>query len=249
MGRRERRRGARGPLSPAQKSRTHPTDLPSDTAAEDIFTYVLDRPDVIRQRAQYAAAVAGVVAGTITAAALSTLGTLTDIATAGLLIAVAAWVVTLGLWVLTIGGERQPIDQHLVEEPPGVNLKEAIQQAKANAEKARTRLRRARYATVVAVAVTVAAVGWAGYRAEQEDERVEADLWLTPQGARATARSCGWRKRYRLIHGEVVLKELTRPVVTLQINDRKLRLRSSTVLSAAKFGGDQRARHRHGACS
>lgn len=237
MGRRRPRRGARPQSPPVAGSDVDPVKLPAGAAAEDVFTYVLDRSDMIRQRAQYAAAVAGVVAGAITVAVLSTLGKLDDLATFGLLLAVVAWIISLGLWVTAIGGEVEPVETHLVDDPPGVNLKEAVQQAKCNAGKVRSRVNWARRLTVLAVAVTLVAVVWAGYDAEQEDERVAANLWLTAQGAEATARSCGWTKKFRLIHGNVALTELTTPVVTLQIDRRNLRLRSNTVLTVAKVRG------------
>ena len=76
-------------------------DLDPQQVSDDLLNFVLARPDMIRQRAQYAATTAAVVA-----TGVAVVGGLTNIArfptpiTATLGVAVLLWIWSVGMWVL-----------------------------------------------------------------------------------------------------------------------------------------------------
>ena len=215
--------------------------LDEKQAAEELLTYVLARPDVIRQRAQYAAAIAGLSATGVAAA-----GSITDVARFSseigvvVLLAVLLWLTSLGWWVWTIGGPLKPVGTPASAERRAAQLSNAITSAKENARKARKRLLIASGFTSAAVAATVVGFGWAAVYAEMEDNAIKADVRLSSSAARAAADICGWEEATVRVQAKVRRPELSRSVVTLKMPDeehrfegRVLRLRSRDLLAVS----------------
>jgi hypothetical protein len=210
-------------------------------AAEDVFRYVLNRADVVRQRAQLAATVAGVAAVAILTSTLSNLGSYGHPVTYTLVAGAIMWTVSLVMWVAAIGGQITAIDPHLSAEDPGVDLTTAIRQAQSNAEGARGRLKYALWTTIAAVSLTAVGLGAAAIDAEQRDDRVAAELWLTPTGAQTVRRLCHTGHAYRLVRGAARI-DVTGPSVSFHIGDRAMTLRAEDVLGIRRLEieGDRR---------
>ena len=90
--------------------------LEHKAAADDVFRYVLNRADVLRQRAQLAATIAGVAAVAILTSTLSNLGSYGHLVTYTLVAGAIVWTVSLVMWVSAIGGQITAIDPQLSAE-------------------------------------------------------------------------------------------------------------------------------------
>ncbi len=218
--------------------------LRQEAAAEEIFRYVLNRSDVIRQRAQYAATVAGVAAVAILTSTLSNPGSFDNRVTALLVAGAITWAISLAFWVWAIGGQLTAIEPHLSAEDPAGALDKAIKQACKNAGQARGRIRTAMGTTILAVILTALGLGFAGWNAEQRDNRVAAELWLTPKGAQTVRRLCHTEHAYRLVRGEARI-DVTMPSVSFHIGERAMTLRAEDVLGIRKL---EIARNRRPTC-
>jgi hypothetical protein len=236
--------GRRADEPASEKAREAPAHLDPDQAAEELWQYVLERPDVIRQRASYAATAAAVVAtGVAVVGGLTSIGRFPTWVTVPLAVTVVLWILGLGVWVWAIGGPSGPID-------PYSPLPKAVKDAMANARKARRRLLWATVVTGLALLATAVGFSLAAYSSESQDDPAAAVIQLTPSAAKAAQRLCDWDTDRGQVYGEVRLVELSRPVVTIampglereQPDDHKkvvfdgpkLRLRSSSVVLASE---------------
>lgn len=192
----------------------------------EVARYLLYRPDIVRQRAQYAATVAGVAAAAITAGALANLGRLNDTVTNLLASSIGCWILSLGAWVFAIGGALAPINVK------ALSVQELTTLAAARAKKARQRTAAALLLTAIAVGVTCVAVAWAAVDSEKDDERVPTKLWLTAEGARTVAKLCGSEHEYRKIFATVAAIDLPKPAVPIEIDGRTVTLPTGSVLGA-----------------
>jgi hypothetical protein len=192
------------------KAREAPAPLDPTQAAEEIWQYVLERPDVIRLRASYAATAAAVVATgvAVVGGGLASTGRFPVWVTAPLAVTVVLWILGVGAWVWAIGGPLQPID-------PRSPLDEVIDHATENAEAARARLSFATWLTGLALLATMVGFALAAYHSESQDDPVAAMIELTPRAAYAAQELCHWKTDARQVYGEVRLVELSRPVVTI----------------------------------
>ena len=145
------------------------------------------------------------------------------------------------MWVSAIGGQITAIDPQLSAQDHGVDLTKAIQQAQANAEDVRGRLRHALWTTVAAVSLTAAGLTVAAIDAELRDDRVPAELWLTPAGAQTVKELCHEARAERLVRGNARI-DITKPAVSFHIGKRAMTLRAEDVLGIRKLeiAGDQR---------
>jgi hypothetical protein len=223
-------------MAATEASRPHmprDTSLNREVAADDVFRYVLQRADMIRQRAQYAAATAAIAAAAITAAMLAHLEKLEDVPKVAAVAAVVAWVLCLATWVYAIGLGLAPLEEHLTVDPPRVNVRAVIRQATCNATRLRHHLTIASWSTVAAAAVTATALGLAAVYSTSADNDRAADIWLTPSAARAVAIERGSALNER-IHGKLVMSDLSSPSVKIKVDRWELRVRSDAVVAVAK---------------
>jgi len=227
-------------------------DLKPHMAAEDILGFVLQRPDKIRERAQYTATVQGVLAAAITAGAFAALDRGRKGAAIALGVAVVFWLFGLAAWVHAIGGGLPAVERHLRTNPsPSVDLARAIARAHRNAETARGRILRGQIVTLMAIVVTVGALIYA----ERVDSKVHADIQLTPAGAEVVRELCNWAYLSELIHGKVALTDLGQSAVIVTVGydpprngGRELSLQRGYVIAAAKTSPDV-TRARHAGCA
>jgi hypothetical protein len=192
--------------------------------------FVLERPDKIRERAQYTAAVAGVAAAATIAGSLSSRVPPAPSLVLGL--AACAWAGCLFVWIYAMAGSLQPVERHLYANRSAVDLPGAIAQARSNAAAVRGRLVVARWATGLATLITVVGLGWGAAAAVAASTKTDADISLTGPGAEALSATCGWSPSFSFVLGQVTPADLGKPVVTIKILDA----------DAAKRGADVTAR-------
>lgn len=195
--------------------------IPLGEAPEAVLGLQLGRPDVIRQRAQFAATIAGAAA-----AAVATAGGLTDLhlydwfVQTLLAASVLAWLLTVAGYMHTVAGYVDPSEA--VSRSGGesrIDLDLLFNDYAENATKVRKRLQRAQGASLLAIALTAAGFLALAVSDEQRDDPVTATITVAKEVARAVGSTCSKKGSIPQFDARVRLTDLSASVVELDIDD------------------------------
>jgi hypothetical protein len=219
--------------------------IPLGQVSEAVLALQLGRPDVIRQRAQFAATIAGAAA-----AAVATAGGLTDLHLYGWLVqtlvaaSVLAWLLTVGGYMHTVAGYVDP--SGAVSSSDGgesrIDLDLLFNDYTENAKKVRGRLQMAQWFSRLAIALTAAGFVAVVVSEEKRDDRVTATLAVSEEVARAVGSACSKKDSIAEFDAVVRLADLSESVVKLDIDDPEcgedtveIRVQGDSILAAKQI--------------
>jgi hypothetical protein len=218
--------------------------IPLGEAPEAVLTLQLGRSDIIRQRAQFAATIAGAAA-----AAVATAGGVTDLHlragwVQGLVgLSVLGWLVTVAAYMHTVAGYVDPSEA--VSRADGgesrIDLDLLFNEYTEKSRTVRKRLKWAQYVSVVALVLTAGALLAIAVSEEQGDDPVNAEVTVSEEVAPAVGSACSGKDSIAEFDARVRLADLSDPVVLLDIDDPEcgdatveMRVRADSILAVRR---------------
>jgi hypothetical protein len=184
-----------------------------------VLSHYLSRPDVIRQRAQHAAAIAGAAAAALVAAGgIAELYRYPAWIETLLIAAIVAWLATVAAYMHVVGGHVEPVDPFgadgsLASDPC------LLDRVEENAAAVRGSLQTAQRFGQLALALTLIAFVTAAWYAEAQDESVLTDLVVTDEVASAVGTVCGDDSELRSFPAEVRLDDLKAAFIEIRVRE------------------------------
>jgi hypothetical protein len=211
-----------------------PTQAQEAAALAEQISHALNRPDLIRQRAQNSAAICGAAATALAAfAALSGLERGTEaLITLGL--ALSFWLVSMVVFIHAITYSETHARKQAGDGPK--TLPELVSQFRTEAALLRAHVHRGRWTTWAAAALTIAAVV---LLVSGISDATKVHVLLTDKAASAITRVCDWSSPQNPVEARLATSSLDKRFVALEVSgcsgkQRTVRLHNTSILATRR---------------